>query len=94
MWGSLMKIKSSQRSVQIAEHPRPPYGEVAQLAQRYRKRRRRALDFLGEGGNMGMKEKQRKEKVLFLLQRKFAGEEEAEAAVLLMALSCGLFLHT
>ncbi|XP_058088526.1 GATA transcription factor 15-like isoform X1 [Magnolia sinica] len=61
---------------------------------RYRKRRRRALDFLGEGGNMGMKEKQRKEKVLFLLQRKFAGEEEAEAAVLLMALSCGLFLHT
>ncbi|KAL6006871.1 hypothetical protein ACLOJK_032367 [Asimina triloba] len=58
---------------------------------RYRKRRR--ADILG-GGNVGMKEKRRKENVLFLLQRKFPGREDAEAAVLLMALSCGLFVHT
>ncbi|XXG74355.1 hypothetical protein AAC387_Pa07g3095 [Persea americana] len=59
---------------------------------RYRKRRRGLLDLLELGRNVWMKKKKSQEKVLFLLQRKL--EEDAEAAVLLMALSCGLFVHT
>ncbi|RWR85623.1 GATA transcription factor 20-like protein [Cinnamomum micranthum f. kanehirae] len=59
---------------------------------RYRKRRRGILDLHDLGRNVWMKKKKSQEKVLFLLQRKL--EEDAEAAVLLMALSCGLFVHT
>ncbi|KAJ4974358.1 hypothetical protein NE237_007532 [Protea cynaroides] len=64
---------------------------------RYRKRRRREIEFLKMGKGIAMKEKQRQvvdeEGVLLLLQGKFAGKEEAEAALLLMALSCGLCVH-
>lgn len=58
-----------------------------------RKRKKRGLGLLKMGRNIVMEDENMK-KVLFLLQRKFAGEEEAEAAVHLMALSCGLPLHT
>ncbi|XP_043696179.1 GATA transcription factor 23-like [Telopea speciosissima] len=62
---------------------------------RYRKRRRREFEFLKMGKDISMKEKKNghvvdEEGELLVLQGKFAGKEEAEAALLLMALSCGL----
>lgn len=61
---------------------------------RRKRKGRGGLGFVGVGQNAEKKGKEMKEKVLYLLERKFAGVEEAEAAVLLMALSCGLSLHT
>ncbi|XP_042503319.1 GATA transcription factor 23-like [Macadamia integrifolia] len=66
---------------------------------RYRKRRRREFEFHKMGKGISMKEKKKngqvvdKERVPLLLQGKFAGKEEAEAALLLMALSCGLCIR-
>ncbi|XP_010274656.1 PREDICTED: GATA transcription factor 20-like [Nelumbo nucifera] len=66
---------------------------------RQRKRRRRELNILKMAGGVTMEKRQSKVEgkrtTLHMLQRrKFEGKEEAEAALLLMALSCGVCVHS
>ncbi|KAG9448988.1 hypothetical protein H6P81_008953 [Aristolochia fimbriata] len=56
---------------------------------RYRKRGKTGFTVVQMASNALTEERPREETPLFLLQRRFAGTEEAKAAEMLMALSCG-----